>query len=1396
LSWRTTLARRGSLIALGAAVALGGAAAWAIGPGAAGLVDHFADGQRVWRLGRLQLDGVRGPHLGRLTARRALILDESGVWLQADDLALRWDPLALLSGRVAVDFATIEQAAVLRRPTLAPPSGGQGPDLRVAIDRAVIARLRLAPGVAGEASAEFTVEGALLASSTAVREAALQVARLDAPSDRLALAYDAGATESLQARLEGGPGGAFAALLELPPGAGVFLTASARGDDAAGQARAEGRIGPEPVLDLAVDWGDGVWSGQAQVAAAEIPILADLAQRLGGPLLLRGQGDLPGGRGAGRFQASASAPRLQAALAGALEDGLTLAGPASLELETDALGALIGQPDLSGEAAFDGDLRHSGARWSVTGALRAEELTFGEVQAALRGPVALALAPAEILAEADLEATVAGSGPAATLLRDLALEADARFDRRDQALYLRRLRVQGPNLELNASGALPPGGRISGRWALPQLEAVSPQLGGAAAGKFAVLREPEALRVSIEGAGRRLAGPDWLETLLGDRPRLDLEATLRGEQVLLRRAALQGPQLRAGASGTLTAAAVDLRLEGSLQGPFAVGGAEVDGALDVVGGVEGALPRPAVRLNASLAQLQVAALRFEDAGLSLQLDGGPVQTGVLALDASFNGQPVSARSGLRISDAGLAFNDLTAQAGRLALSGALLLGSRGPEGALALEGGLGGLWPGVSGRVAGRVALEPTGTDQPRLQAELELQRFRIGERLRLQTASLDATGPLDDLTWRTATEGQAGGLPLRLAARGKAGFGADGPSLLAEIEGAYAQRAVATLEPLRVRTGEAGLSAAGALQLDGGSARFTLQQGSESLELEANLQRAPLALLSAFTEDPLAGAVDGRVTLSGRNARLSGAADLRFDDARFARRARDPVDATLTARLQDDRLTGSLQAMSQAGLQASVDLRAPVVASAAPFRLALGEGPALADWRVDGPIGGVWDLFSPLDQRLTGVLRGQGRAELAPGRVSGRGDLTLTEATFADKLTGLRLTDIDAALRFDPAGAELVRLSAKGPRGGAVTGSGRVAGPEQGALNLQFSDLLLVDRPDIEAQADGDLRFAWDSAGSRLGGAITIAEATLQVDELRDASVPTLEVVEINRPGDPPGLAARRIAAAAQGAALPEPAGDDEEADAAPTDALAETLGGPTRLDLQIRGPRRIFTRGRGLDAEWALDLAVRGTLAEPRVVGQARLLRGTFALAGRTFDLQERGTIRFDGDPTDALIDITAQNVGPELTVTVALSGSVQDPDIRFTSDPALPEDEILPQFLFGRSAGDLSPLEAAQLASSLATLAGRSSFDLVSTTRNLIQLDRLDIRQEETGVAVAGGRYITPNVYLELSRGALGETATKVEWRVRPRLYIISTFLTNGDQRLSVRWRRDLGTVRARR
>jgi translocation and assembly module TamB len=189
------------------------------------------------------------------------------------------------------------------------------------------------------------------------------------------------------------------------------------------------------------------------------------------------------------------------------------------------------------------------------------------------------------------------------------------------------------------------------------------------------------------------------------------------------------------------------------------------------------------------------------------------------------------------------------------------------------------------------------------------------------------------------------------------------------------------------------------------------------------------------------------------------------------------------------------------------------------------------------------------------------------------------------------------------------------------------------------------------------------------------------------------------------------------------------------------------TELNVRIRAPGRVFTRGRGVDAEWSLDLRLQGTSRDPRLYGQARSVRGTLALSGQPFEIED-ARIFFNGDPLDAQIDMTAV-----------------------------------------RDTADLSALEAAQLAASLAALSGRASLDLVDAARAAAGLDRFNVRQDEDGgFLVAGGVYLTRDVYVEVARTGLGQAQTRVEWTVRPRLVLITSFLGNGDQRVSLRWRRE--------
>jgi translocation and assembly module TamB len=113
-----------------------------------------------------------------------------------------------------------------------------------------------------------------------------------------------------------------------------------------------------------------------------------------------------------------------------------------------------------------------------------------------------------------------------------------------------------------------------------------------------------------------------------------------------------------------------------------------------------------------------------------------------------------------------------------------------------------------------------------------------------------------------------------------------------------------------------------------------------------------------------------------------------------------------------------------------------------------------------------------------------------------------------------------------------------------------------------------------------------------------------------------------------------------------------------------------------------------------------------------------------------------------------------------------------------------------LFGRSSVDLSALEAAELASSIARLAGRDTgIDPVSAIQSGLGVDRLRLGVDSAGNAELGvGQYLAPDVYLEVTTQGAAGNSVEVEWQPRPQVSVASETSSTGDSRISIRWKKD--------
>ena len=63
-----------------------------------------------------------------------------------------------------------------------------------------------------------------------------------------------------------------------------------------------------------------------------------------------------------------------------------------------------------------------------------------------------------------------------------------------------------------------------------------------------------------------------------------------------------------------------------------------------------------------------------------------------------------------------------------------------------------------------------------------------------------------------------------------------------------------------------------------------------------------------------------------------------------------------------------------------------------------------------------------------------------------------------------------------------------------------------------------------------------------------------------------------------------------------------------------------------------------------------------------------------------------------------------------------------------------------------------------------------------------------QASGGVTVAGGKYLTDDVYLELAGGGREGPVAQLEWRVKRHLSILSRLTGQSGNKLAIRWRKD--------
>ncbi|WAC18711.1 translocation/assembly module TamB domain-containing protein [Luteolibacter sp. SL250] len=385
------------------------------------------------------------------------------------------------------------------------------------------------------------------------------------------------------------------------------------------------------------------------------------------------------------------------------------------------------------------------------------------------------------------------------------------------------------------------------------------------------------------------------------------------------------------------------------------------------------------------------------------------------------------------------------------------------------------------------------------------------------------------------------------------------------------------------------------------------------------------------------------------------------------------PADVKLTIKGNEGRMVLD-------GTVTTPDYNPVVIKAAMPFKPAeWAENPESIK---DEPVEARLDLprldlsrfasLVPALKQLTGVLTGNvvvagqvGKPEIKGSLNLANGSVILAEGDFPP-ITGVA-ADVDMTLQ--QVSVKTLRATVAG---GSVQAGGTLALQEGKPGDIDFrlnaSHLPLVRNDMMIVRASADLRLQGPFEKAALSGNVGI------VDSLFYRDIELLPIGTTSRGG-------------IDAASLPK----IDAAKASPAAGVPAPFGGWT-LNVTVRTNDPFLIRGNLGTGEATADIRIGGTVAAPAPDGMVRISDGVAVLPFSTLKVP-RGIVRFTPETgLDPILEIRGFAEPRPYRVDVYVHGRASDPQLVLTSNPPLPEHEIMTLLATGTTSAGLENTQAA--------------------------------------------------------------------------------------------------------
>lgn len=561
-----------------------------------------------------------------------------------------------------------------------------------------------------------------------------------------------------------------------------------------------------------------------------------------------------------------------------------------------------------------------------------------------------------------------------------------------------------------------------------------------------------------------------------------------------------------------------------------------------------------------------------------------------------------------------------------------------------------------------------------------------------------------------------------------------------------------------------------------------TFSGSAEAGALGLDVAASDLALGQAQADRLLRGAskVSARLALSPAGLRILGA---EITNPELTAKASGTVDGPQTTVSIEARLRNL--GLLYPEFPGPVTVSGSIAQGSAGTRLDLvAKGPGQIDAKVNGTVAAD---FSTADLTASGTAQAAlANAFVSPRQVAGAlrfdlalkgplaltslsGPVTISKGRLVDPSLTFGLTNLAATATL---GNERLAITATSgiTTGGSLAAKGTVglSAPYTADLTIDAKQAALKD-PDLYAtKVDGRITFR----GPAMGGATIAGTLSLDRTEVRIPSTGA------GADGGLPGLKHRHEPAAVKATRVRAGQGGSGAAKSASRGYL---------LNLTILAPNQVFIRGRGLDAELGGSIVLRGSTTAISPSGSFNLIRGRLDILGKRMVLSE-AQFQLQGAMVP-YVHVLASVESDDITATVQIDGEATDPTVSFTSSPELPQEEVLSHLLFNQGLANVTPFQAAQLASAVSTLAGKGGDGLLGNLRRKTGLDNLDVQSDGTGSSsLTAGKYLSDKTYSEVTVDQAGKSAISLNYDVARHITLKGHVDSEGSSSVGVYLKRD--------